>query len=78
MGVTSNFKSATPPECVNLNGYKITDRHIIVEEFNEFLSNIRKNLAKSFDSTDNETYRQCLCDVEVIEFIPQSNTPAKV
>ena len=56
----NNSKSATLPESVNLNGNKITDQHVIVEEFNEFFSNVGKNLAKNFDSTDNETYRQFL------------------
>ena len=31
-----NSKSATLPECVNLNGNKITDQHVILKEFNEF------------------------------------------
>ena len=56
----NNSKSATLPEFVNLNGNKITDPHVIVEEFNEFFSNVGKNLAKNFDSTENETYRQFL------------------
>ena len=55
-----NSKSATLPESVNLNGNKITDQHVIVKELSEFFSNAEKNLAKNFDFTDNETYRQFL------------------
>ena len=53
-------KSATPPECVNFNINKITDQHVIVEELNDFFSNVGKNLAKNIDSPGNKTYRQFL------------------
>ena len=56
----NNSKSATLPECVNLNGNKITDQHVIVEKFNDYFSNIRRNLAKNIDSPGDETYRQFL------------------
>ena len=53
-----NSKSATLPECVNLNGFIITGLHVIGEKFNKFVSNAEKKIYKNFDSTDNETYRQ--------------------
>ena len=56
----NNSQSETLPESLNLNGNKITNQHVIVKQFNEFFSNFGKNLAKNFDSTENETCRQFL------------------
>ena len=58
--LVTNSKSATLPECVNLNVNKITDQHVIVKEFTNFFSNVGKNLAKNIDSRGNKTYRQFL------------------
>jgi len=50
-------KASSIPDNVNVNGNKITDQRLILEEFNTFFSQVGQNLVKEFSLLNYEDYK---------------------